>query len=87
MPPTNGSIQQIPCHQEANKHQSSAVINHLKGIFANHGIPTQLMTDNGPPYSSAEFKHFMNVYGAKHVTSSPMYPNHETGLLSDWSRP
>ena len=53
---------------------SSAVINHLKSIFAEHGIPTQLMTDNGPQYSSAEFKHFMNVYGVEHVTSSPMYP-------------
>ena len=53
---------------------SSAVINHLKSIFAEHGIPTQLMTDNGPQYSSAEFNHFMNVYGVGHVTSSPMYP-------------
>ena len=53
---------------------SSAVINHLKSIFAEHGIPTQLLTDNGSQYSSAEFKHFMNVYGVEHITSSPMYP-------------
>ena len=53
---------------------SSAVINHLKSIFAEHGIPTQLTTDNGPQYSSAEFKHFMNVYGVEHITSSPLYP-------------
>lgn len=33
----------------------------------------QLMTDNGPQYSSAEFKHFMSVYGVGHITISPMY--------------
>jgi len=32
---------------------ASAVINHLNSIFAEHGIPTKLMTDNGPQYSSA----------------------------------
>ena len=53
---------------------SSAVINHLKSIFAEHGIPTQLMTDNGPQFSSVEFKHFLNVYGMEHVTSSPCTP-------------
>ena len=52
---------------------SSAVINHLKSIFTEHGIPTQLLTDNGLQYSSTEFKHFMNVYGVEHITSSPMY--------------
>ena len=58
---------------------SSAVINHFKSIFAKHGIPTQLMTDNGPQYSSAELNHFMNVYGLEHITSSLMYP-HSNGF-------
>ena len=53
---------------------SSAVINHLKSIFAEHGIPLQLITDNGPQYSSAEFDGFMTTYGVEHITSSPMYP-------------
>lgn len=53
---------------------SSAVINNLKSIFAEHGIPSQLITDNGPQYSSAEFKLFMSSYGVEHITSSPMYP-------------
>ena len=53
---------------------SSAVINHLKSIFAEHGIPLQLVADNGPQYSSAEFDGFMTTYGVEHITSSPMYP-------------
>lgn len=31
------------------------------------------MTVNGSHYSSAEFKHFTNVYGVERVTSSSMY--------------
>ena len=34
---------------------SSAVIDNLKSIFAEHGIPLQLVTDSGLQYSSAEF--------------------------------
>ena len=34
------------------------------------------MTDNGPQYSSAEFKHFMGVYEVEHITSSPLYPQY-----------
>ena len=53
---------------------SSAIINTLKSIFAEHGIPLQLVTDNGPQYSSAEFHGFMTTYGVEHMTTSSMYP-------------
>ena len=53
---------------------SSAVINNLKSTFAEHGILLQLVTDNGPQYSSAKFDDFMTTYGEEHITSSPMYP-------------
>ena len=53
---------------------SHAIINHLKSIFAEYGIPDKLVSDNGPQYSSKEFKQFATVYGFEHVTSSPMYP-------------
>ena len=44
------------------------IIRHAKGIFAEQGIPSQLATDNRPPYSSAEFRHFVNDYGVEHIT-------------------
>ena len=53
---------------------SSAIISNLKSIFAEHGIPLQLVTDNDPQYSSAEFDGFMTTYGVEHITTSPMYP-------------
>ena len=54
--------------------QSHEVIRALKGIFARHGIPEQVRSDNGPQYASAEFTHFATEWGFKHVTSSPRFP-------------
>lgn len=56
---------------------SSEVINHVKSIFARHGIPDIVRTDNGPqfePINSSEFSEFSRTYGFRHITSSPRYP-------------
>ena len=54
--------------------KSSEIIRALKSIFAPHGIPEQVRSDNGPQYDSAEFSHFAKQWGFKHVTSSPRFP-------------
>ena len=53
---------------------SEAVIQKLQAMFARHGIPEIVRSDNGPQYSSAEFSSFAENYGFTHVTSSPHYP-------------
>ena len=53
---------------------SSEVIQHAKSIFAGRGIPKQIISDNGPQYSSLEFKKFAEEYGFLHTTSSPKFP-------------
>ena len=53
---------------------SNAVINHLKSIFARHGIPQSLISDNGPQYSGNAFREFAKSYEFEHITSSPRYP-------------
>lgn len=53
---------------------SKTVINKLKGHFARNGIPDICMTDNGPQFSSHDYKKFANTYKFSHVTSSPGYP-------------
>ena len=53
---------------------SAAIVNRLKSIFAEHGIPESLVTDNGPQYSSREFAAFGNHWGINHITSCPLYP-------------
>lgn len=54
--------------------RSANVIVHLKSIFARHGIPEILITDNGPQFACQEMKDFASEYCFEHVTSSPRYP-------------
>ena len=53
---------------------SAAVITSIKLIFARHGIPDILYSDNGPQYVSREFLTFAGVCRFQHITSSPRYP-------------
>jgi transposase InsO family protein len=43
----------------------------MKAVFARYGIPEMVRSDNGPQYSSDEFKLFSLDYGFKHTSSSP----------------
>ena len=53
---------------------SKSLIMALKSIFARHGIPDTLVSDNGSNYTSMEFKEFEYEWDFMHVTSSPRYP-------------
>ena len=53
---------------------SASVISALKSIFARHGIPDTLISDNGPQYSAKEFEDFAKSYDFSHKTSSPYHP-------------
>ena len=63
-----------PIVRKLNSTTSAAVINHLKLVFAEHGIPEILVSNNGPQYNSQEFAAFCKQWGIDHVTSSPLYP-------------
>ena len=52
---------------------STNTISHMKSIMARHGLPSVVVSDNGPQFSSREFRQFAMQYGFKHVTSSPEY--------------
>lgn len=54
--------------------RSANVIVHLKSMFARHGIPEALITDNGPQFACQEMRDFAKDYCFEHVTSSPRYP-------------
>ncbi|KAK7901627.1 hypothetical protein WMY93_018396 [Mugilogobius chulae] len=54
--------------------KSTTVIHKLKAHFARQGIPDVLVSDNGPQYSSQEFKSFSTKWEFQHRTSSPGYP-------------
>ena len=67
------------------------VINHTKSIFARHGIPEVVISDNGLQYASAAYAQFAREYGFTHITSSPRYPQvngeAEQGTTQEKRRP
>ena len=49
------------------------MVNHTKAHFARHGIPARCLTDNGPQFTSNEYKLFTNKFGFEHVTTAPYW--------------
>ncbi|XP_062574568.1 uncharacterized protein K02A2.6-like [Saccostrea cucullata] len=58
---------------ELQSQSSFATIETLKCIFGTHGIPREIRSDNGPQFSSCEFRNFCHELDIKHVTSSPHF--------------
>ncbi|XP_039200408.1 uncharacterized protein K02A2.6-like [Crotalus tigris] len=46
----------------------------LRGIFAPHGLPDILVSDNGPQFTSSEFQAFLQANMIRHATSAPFHP-------------
>ena len=53
---------------------ASAIVNLTKQIFSEYGCPEKVISDNGPQYSSMEYKKFLQTWQIVHTTSSPRYP-------------
>ena len=49
-------------------------IRHLRSVFATHGLPEILVSDNGTGFTSVEFQEFMKRNGIRHITSAPYHP-------------
>ena len=60
--------------QDLKSTTATRVITLMKSWFARHGIPKTVVSDNGPQFSSSEFKIFSAEWDFQHVTSSPCYP-------------
>ena len=58
-------------------HSTSAqkVATVLGRIFSTHGYPECLVSDNGPPFTSGEFKSFMDQCGILHKLTPPYHPS------------
>ncbi|XP_063379466.1 uncharacterized protein K02A2.6-like [Cydia fagiglandana] len=53
---------------------AEATTDKLRELFARFGIPSKLVSDNGPPFSSEQFANFLLTNGVTHVTSAPYHP-------------
>ena len=47
----------------------------LRKLFATHGIPLKIVTDNGPTFRSEQFQFFTKHNGIKHIFSAPYHPS------------
>ena len=60
------------------KHMSSTTtertVDELRLIFAQHGLPEEVVSDNGPQFISNEFSEFMSKNGVKHTLAPPCHP-------------
>ncbi|XP_033760776.1 uncharacterized protein K02A2.6-like [Pecten maximus] len=52
---------------------TTSVIEVMKSVFACHGLPQKLRSDNGPQFTSAEYKKFCQTNAILHETSSPHF--------------
>ena len=56
---------------EMSKTTSTRTIAELRKLFASYGLPEQIVTDNGPQFTSDEFSHFLKQNGVKGAGSRP----------------
>ena len=47
----------------------------LRKLFTAHGLPKQLVSDNGPQFNANEFRAFMRSNGIKHIRSATCHPS------------
>ena len=53
---------------------SGRTIGVLREMFARYSIPKQLVSDNGPQFTSSEFESFLRTNGVKHIKTAPYHP-------------
>jgi transposase InsO family protein len=58
-----------------NSTSSEVTIKNLQQIFATHGLPAQIVSDNSTSFTSHEFKSYVNQHGIHHILTSPYHPS------------
>ncbi|KAJ0172353.1 hypothetical protein K1T71_012326 [Dendrolimus kikuchii] len=59
---------------EMNRTTASSVIKVLREIFARFGLPIELVSDQGPPFTSFEFSEFLKRNGIRQLFSPAYHP-------------
>ena len=54
---------------------TESTIKVLRHLFSSYGVPQQLVSDNGPQFTSQCFAEFMKQNGIKHIKCSPYHPS------------
>lgn len=54
---------------------SLATVAELTRFFASYGIPQKVVSDNGPQFTTQEFKLFLWTNGVRHIQTAPYHPS------------
>ncbi|XP_057369629.1 uncharacterized protein K02A2.6-like [Daphnia carinata] len=54
---------------------TAAVIAVLRNIFARHGLPDEIVSDNGTQFTSNDFEIFLQGLGVSHILTPPYHPS------------
>ena len=54
---------------------TATTIKKLRFLFASYGLPEQIVTDNGPQFTSEEFQAFIKQNGIRHTRCAPYHPS------------
>jgi transposase InsO family protein len=57
-----------------NSTSASSIIPKLNRVFATHGIPAVVCSDNGPPFTSHDIQEYMKENGIQHRRVTPLWP-------------
>lgn len=57
-----------------NSANTTTIVEKLKRIFATHGLPSTVVSDNGSALTSEEFSTFVNRNGIRHIRTTPYHP-------------
>ena len=50
------------------------IVRTMRGVFATHGVPKVVASDNGPSFTAHEFTEFLEANGIQHKLSAPYHP-------------
>ena len=50
---------------------AETTVREMRKIFAVHGLPCQIVSDNGPQFSAYHFQDFLKQNGIKYIHSAP----------------
>jgi transposase InsO family protein len=71
---TNDKSTRFPVEDEVVTTSAKCTIESLDKTFSEFGIPDEIKTDNGPPFTSHEFAEFCERHGIKHRRITPLHP-------------
>ena len=54
---------------------AEATANGMGIVFVRYGLPAQIVSDNGPPFLSAEYREFLRQNCIQRVLVSPYHPS------------